>query len=532
MHSTLEARSKPGRIREAITSPEAQKAYREASEASARESFEFYRRHLTPRFVWDAWFPKKLARELRRFYDDFAAGKRPILVMTTPPQHGKSLAVIDFISWVIGHNPDLRVIYTSFSDRLSIRANLRIQRILDSAKYQQVFPGTRLAPRGSGTALRNYDMLEFIGRDGYFRNSTVLGSITGEALDLGVIDDPIKGRAEANALNNRDKVWAWLTDDVFSRFSDRAALLLIMTRWHLDDPAGRLLEREKGRVRELRFPAVAEHDEPYRKKGEALFPELKSLEFLEQRKQLYTQASWQSLYQCAPIQAGGDRFPVEKMTTLDYFDRNQVVRSVRYIDKAGTESGGAYTAMVLMHILKDKTYVIEHVVRGQWAALERELKIKHWATTDRKNCRPGAYEVVVEQEPGSGGKESVEARIRMLAGFKVTADKVTGSKEARADPFASQVQAGNVKLVAGEWHYNFLDELSSFPFGKYRDQTDAAAGAFNRLTIGPTYSLWSGAPLTDELRKRRTAEDRRRGAGSVRCHSRGAGRRRGGGKGK
>ena len=70
---------------------------------------------------------------------------------------------------------------------------------------------------------------------------------------------------------------------------------------------------------------------------------------------------------------------------------------------------------------------------------------------------------------------------------------MTGSKEVRADPFAAQVQGGNVKLVAGDGHYAFLDELESFPSGKYRDQTDAASGAFNRLVLGPTYSLWTGA---------------------------------------
>jgi hypothetical protein len=168
----------------------------------------------------------------------------------------------------------LRVIYTSFSDRLSIRANLRMQRALDNPTYQRIFPETRIAPKGSGEALRNYDILEFLDTDGegYFRNSTVLGSITGEALDIGVVDDPIKGRIEANSLNNRDKVWMWLTDDVFPRFSDQAGLLMIMTRWHLDDPAGRLIEHFGDRVTIARYPAIAEHDEQYRKAGERCFP--------------------------------------------------------------------------------------------------------------------------------------------------------------------------------------------------------------------------------------------------------------------
>jgi hypothetical protein len=216
---------------------------------AAKENFWEYRITMNPRFVLrDMWFPRSLAWKLRKFYEDFKAGKRPVLLLQTPPQHGKSLTVIDFIAWCVGHDPELRVIYASFSDRLSIRANLRMQRAFDNPVYQFIFPETRIAPKGSGVALRNYDILEFVGTEGYFRNSTVLGSITGEALDLGVIDDPIKGRAEANSLLQRDKVWNSLTDDVFSRFSETAALLMIMTRWHVDDPAGRLIERFGDRV--------------------------------------------------------------------------------------------------------------------------------------------------------------------------------------------------------------------------------------------------------------------------------------------
>jgi len=144
-------------------------------------------------------------------------------------------------------------------------------------------------------------------------------------------------------------------------------------------------------------------------------------------------------------------------------------------------------------MLKDNRFVIEDVVRGRWNALEREEKIKAWAERDRANLRPGAYEVGVEQEPGSGGKESAESTIRKLRGFKVYADKVTGSKEVRAEPFAAQVQGSNMFLVAGRYQNDLLDEMQSFPNGKYRDQVDACSGAFNRLISGPAYNLFGGA---------------------------------------
>jgi predicted phage terminase large subunit-like protein len=169
--------------------------------------------------------------------------------------------------------------------------------------------------------------------------------------------------------------------------------------------------------------------------------------------------------------------------------RDGILKSVRYWDKAGSKDAGAYTAGVLMHRMKDGRFVIEHVARGQWSALEREQQIKYWAEHDKGMLRHTPYEIGVEQEPGSGGKESAEATLRMLAGYRCFADKVTGSKEIRAEPLAAQVQAGNVFLVAGAWHSAFLDECESFPNGKFKDQVDAAAGAFARLTGKPAYNL-------------------------------------------
>jgi predicted phage terminase large subunit-like protein len=89
--------------------------------------------------------------------------------------------------------------------------------------------------------------------------------------------------------------------------------------------------------------------------------------------------------------------------------------------------------------------------------------------------------VWIEQEPGSGGKESAESTIANLAGFSVYAERPTGDKELRAEPYAVQVAAGNVRLVAGEWNQLFIDEHKTFPRGKFKDQIDAASGAFNKL---------------------------------------------------
>ncbi len=132
-----------------------------------------------------------------------------------------------------------------------------------------------------------------------------------------------------------------------------------------------------------------------------------------------------------------------------------------------------------MHKMKDKTFRIQHVVRGRWTSFEREQWMRKYAVADK--ILFGNVTIVIEQEPGSSGRESAENTMRNLAGFRVYADRVTGPKLVRAEPFANAVQAGKVFLIAGDWVRAFLDECEIWPNGKYDDQVDAAAGAFNRL---------------------------------------------------
>jgi predicted phage terminase large subunit-like protein len=455
----------------------------EIYEANAREDFMSFRHVIRPTLL-DAWWQHDAASHLQRFWRDLKAGKRPALVIQAPPQHGKTEGLIDFMAWCAGQDPNMRTIFASYSDDLGIRVNMSLQRIFDGPHYRKVFARTKISEDNvvtqTGRWLRNSSIFEYVGTTGSFRNTTVQGQINGQGLDLGVIDDPIKGRAEAQSKANRDKTWSWFTDDFFGRFSDKAGFVMIMTRWHLDDPVGRWLEYFP-HTRVLRYPAVAEEDELHRRKGEALFPELKSREFLDARRRVLTNASWESLYQQRPIAAGGDMFPVERIRVVTGVDRSNIKRSVRYVDKAGTEDGGAYTAACLVHDMKDGTTVVDDVVRGQWGALEREARIAQVARADMATY--ARYQVWVEQEPGSGGKESAENTIRLLKGCDVHADKVTGAKEIRAEPYAAQVQAGQVSIKAADWNREFLEEHELYPMGKYKDQVDAAAGAFNKLAV-------------------------------------------------
>jgi phage terminase large subunit-like protein len=141
--------------------------------------------------------------------------------------------------------------------------------------------------------------------------------------------------------------------------------------------------------------------------------------------------SWEAEYQQNPIVVGGGQLPIEKLKTVEHFERSRIVSSVRYVDKAGTVSDdAAYSAFVLMHLTQDKTYLIEHVMRGRWSALEREEKLKALCQADQQVCPD--YRVWIEQEPGSGGKESVEATIRNLEPISLCGR--TGSQIGSSNP--------------------------------------------------------------------------------------------------
>jgi predicted phage terminase large subunit-like protein len=476
--------------------------------ALARNDFGLFRQLIHPDFSWN-WWTDDAARKLQRFYLDLMAGRRPKLALMAPPQHGKSTTILDFIAWIAGNDLDLKTIFASYSDELGTTANRYLLRTITSNHaFGKIFPDLRVGAAGWAA---NNNLLEFAGRRGSFRNTTVDGAINGFGLNLGVVDDPVKGSAEANSKLQRDKVWSWFADDYFNRFDKNAGLLIIMTRWHVDDVLGRMLERFGDELRVLRYPAIAdttcwrwkkqlivgadgrcrfEWKKQLVRSGEALFPEHKPLSFLNERREVMTQASWEALYLQHPIIVGGGELPIEKLQVLPYFDRSTVLKSVRYWDKAGTAGGGAFTAGVLMHKCKDGTYVIQHIARGRWSALEREARMREYSRADR-TLYPGV-KIWIEQEPGSGGKESAEATIRNLAGYSVFADKVTGSKQVRAQPFAAQAQAGNVRLHAGPWVQAFWDECEVWPKGKFDDQVDAAAGAFIKLTASSYDSTYAG----------------------------------------
>lgn len=286
----------------------------------SRVNFFAYRRYLNhDNFLYN-WFVIDLCRQFQQFYIDYKAGKRPILLISCPPQHGKSVCAADFISWISGLDPTLRIIYASYSDVLGKRCNNTQKRILTGPKHKKIFPNTRLSVTGRN-ALKTATHLEYVDMHnmvtgGQFRNTTIGGSVTGESLEIGVIDDSVKGREQAESMTVSNKIWEWFTNDFNTRKSDHAGLLGVMTRWTTHDLFGRIVEIMP-QVRIVNYPAIATHDEEHRKTGDPLFPELKSLDFLRQQQKYMSERDWEALYQGSPTIKDGNIF---KDTWWRYYD--------------------------------------------------------------------------------------------------------------------------------------------------------------------------------------------------------------------
>jgi len=324
---------------------------------------------------------------------------------------------------------------------------------------------------------------------------------------LGIIDDPFRNWADAQSSTFRRKTWEWYRTTFRTRIWEHGAIILVMTRWHPDDLAGRILDDQSEDWEVLRLPAIAETREENeasskilgiapgpdplgRKPGAPLCPGRFSLEALDRLKRDVGSVGWAAEYQGVPRALEGNRLKREFFQVEDISPKNG--QRVRYWDKAGTAGGGAYTAGGLM--LRDSSgrFHIEDMVRGQWSALERERVILQTAQLDATNYGDfGGVTTWIEQEPGSGGKESAEATVRNLAGFAIRVERVTGSKEVRAEPFLAQCEAQNVWLVRGRWNQDFLDEALMWPNGKRKDQIDSAGGALNKLAAyGGSAATW------------------------------------------
>jgi predicted phage terminase large subunit-like protein len=462
----------------------------------ARDSFWCYRQAITNDMLI-GWWQEEISNELQKFYEDMQRGERPKLAISSPPQHGKSTMVVDFVTWVSGKNPNLRTIYASYSKKLGTRANLACQRIFTSPIYKKIFPGVCVNETGKNlrdnSPTKTRELIEFDGVSGYFRNTTVKGSITGESLDIGIIDDPIKGRKEANSQTTRDAAWEWFTSDFFSRFSEKAGFLSIATRWHIDDPIARMCESFGKNIKVISYEAIAEKKEAKREKGEALFPLLKSKEFLLERKKLMPSHEWESLYQGKPTATGGNLIKGE------YFGRYDILPLMKYREMYAdtaqkTKEHNDYTVIQIWGYGEDKRIYLIDQIRGKWESpqLKRQT-IDFWNKHITKNrIEEGQLRKIYIEDKASG--TGLIQDLKTKERLPVVAVQRSIDKYTRVLDGLGYIESGYVMLPKNSpFTSDFIRECEEFSADgghKHDDQIDPMLDAINNMLAQNIVATW------------------------------------------
>jgi predicted phage terminase large subunit-like protein len=461
--------------------------------AITRESFadfvkEFWHEIVTDEIVWN-WHMDVLCDELQTVAERIFRKEPRLydLVINVPPATTKSsICSVMFPAWLWTRMPHCRVIGASYSYSLAVDLSRKCRDIVKSEKYKKCFPKVLIR--------------EDQDAKGYFVNSrhgdrftaSVNGMVTGMHGHIIIVDDPLDpeqafSEAELKIANR------WMTHTLPSRKVDKsiAPVILVQQRLHANDPSGEMIAKSKQPggfpVRHIRIPAdnsfPVEPPELVEKYANGLMDPRRLPRVVLDAERANSEYTYRSQYGQDPQPAGGTMFQSE------WF--NQRVRSapyeaqrILYIDRAATEGGGAYTAMVLMAKSEEGNFYVEHVVHGQWEPDKRNEKTRAEALRCRAKYHEREPVIWVEREGGSAGRDAWKGVARALAGFNVREDNVTGRKEVRAEPWAAQLSARNVFIVDdGTWDVNnYVTEHCLFPNGKFLDQVDASSGAFNLLT--------------------------------------------------
>lgn len=396
-------------------------------------------------------------RRLDEHLEAIEAGVIDRLMVFMPPRHGKSEKTTKrFPAWYLGRNPKRQIISSSYNSDLATDFGREVKGIISSPEYADVFSSVGLKQDSRAADRMNTN------HGGAYFAVGVGTATTGRGAHLGIIDDPFKDREEADSETQRDKVWNWYRSTFYTRLMPGGAIVLVQTRWHEDDLAGRLLEQD-GRVEDggqwtvLELPAIDDD-------GRALWPEWYDEEALARIKATIGPREWSALYQQRPQPDEGTFFRRE------WFNEWSTLPPVRYYgtsDYAVTDGGGDYTVHRVWGIdAKGDVYRVdgyrEQSTSDKWIEAKLDLIAKY-----KPLCwfgEGGVIQKAVEPMLKRRMRErNVHCRLEWLPSVS---DKPT-----RARSFQAMAATGRVHFERGA----DLSEHLVFPAGKNDDDVDCSS---------------------------------------------------------
>lgn len=406
------------------------------------------------------------------------------------PTHNSEIISRNFPAWALGKNPDLKIVGCSYSSDLAEQFSRSIQRTIDSKEYQSIFPETYLSGSNIRTDtkgfLRNVDIFETVGHRGFYKAVGVGGSLTGTPVDIAIIDDPVKDANEANSTTYRQRVWDWYNTVLSTRLHNDSKQLFIMTRWHEDDLAGRILKAEPQDWTVLSIPAICEteHDgnlHSPRHIGDALWENRHSKRKLEKQK-ARAPREFSALHQQHPTIEGGNivkrdwfrRISMAEFIALRFNEPMHFYLDTAYNKKKKNQDNDPSGILAACRI-RNNIYLYD--AQQVWKEMPDLLRF----LPDYMEAHEGNKESILHIEPKANGI-SVVQMLREISTLNVKETPTpTDDKEVRLRAVSPRIECGRVYIVEGSWNDDFLDEVCGFPSQPHDEFVDILGYAINDL---------------------------------------------------
>ena len=415
----------------------------------------------------DTHFHKFLANKIQTFVETYTGNPYDILVLSCPPQHGKSLTVTEtFPSWYVGKYPDRRCIIACYNDDFAGKFGRRNKAKIDEVG-QFVFD-IRLKKSS------DRDM-EIADHDGGIITRGIMAGITGNAGDLIIIDDPVKNRLEADSSTYRERLWEEWENSIMTRTQAGTKIIIIQTRWHEDDLAGRVIANENF-VEVVNIPVEAEEDDILgRNIGDALCPEIgKDNKWLQDFKQRYADGkrAWNALYMGRPTSAEGNIFKREWWQYYDKLPEHIQLVGIS-VDATFKDSDTSdFVAIEVWGKLNGDYYLID-LIKRRMDFPETLKAIRYMA-----DKYPDRHSILIEDK--ANGSAIISMLKHEIGG--IIAITPQESKVARANAITGIVESGNVYLPRyADFTGEFVEEFASFPNGVHDDLVDACTQFINKF---------------------------------------------------